>query len=73
MARLENALDTELRPARRETPFFIFTLVMALEDKMIDTAAFAKIALVVLPLVIVGNLLVELKECQKKEIGRVVG
>ncbi len=46
MARLENALDTELGPAcremvMRENPFFMFTIVMTFEDKLIDTIVLA--------------------------------
>ncbi len=71
-------MDTDLGPGlreivKREAPFFTFAIGMALEDKLIDTVAFPKVALVILPFVLVGNLLVELKEWWKKGIGLVVG
>ena len=71
MTRLENALDAELRPRcreimKRKTPFFTFAVGVLLEQKTIDTLAFAKIALVTLAFVIVGNLFVELKERWKE-------
>ncbi len=47
----------------------MFTIIMAFEDKLIDTIVLADIALVILPFVLVGNLLIKLKEFCKKGIG----
>ena len=78
MTRLENALDAELKPrcreiVTREALFLTFAIGMMLENKPIDVIMFAEVTLVVLPLVLVGNLLVELKERWKKGVGRFVG
>ena len=51
----------------------MFIIIMVFEDKMIDTVALAKIALVILPLMLIGNLLLKLKEWWKKGIGHVFG
>ncbi len=78
MTGLKDSLDTELGPrhteiVKREAPFLTFAIGMALENKPIDAIAFAKVTLVVLPLVLVDNLLVELKERWKKGVRCLVG
>ena len=53
-------------------PFFAFDIWMVFLDKATDTVLFAEITLVVLPVMLVGDFLVQLQEGREEAITDIV-